>query len=81
MYLFGSISTYQSHTEAFQVCFRMSPRQERIGGVISFASQLASTVGLSAPNNISDVNIEFFESILEKISDFKNDGKGVSLCF
>ncbi|CAH8646270.1 unnamed protein product, partial [Schistosoma intercalatum] len=46
----------------------MSPRQERIAGVISFASQLASTVGLSAPNNISDVNIEFFESILEKIT-------------
>ncbi|CAH8664268.1 unnamed protein product [Schistosoma margrebowiei] len=51
----------------------MSPSQERVDNVISFASQLASTVGLSAPNSISDVNIEFCESILKKISDFEND--------
>uniref|UniRef100_A0A5K4FBE3 Centrosomal protein of 95 kDa n=1 Tax=Schistosoma mansoni TaxID=6183 RepID=A0A5K4FBE3_SCHMA len=52
----------------------MSMRRGRaVGDVLSFATQVASTVGLSAPNIISDINIEFFESMLEKISDFKND--------
>ncbi|VDO89759.1 unnamed protein product, partial [Schistosoma margrebowiei] len=38
----------------------MSPSQERVDNVISFASQLASTVGLSAPNTTLDHKLRWY---------------------
>ncbi|CAH8588900.1 unnamed protein product [Schistosoma turkestanicum] len=52
----------------------MSLRPDRsVGNVINLANQLASSVGISTLESISEINIDFFESILENISDFKSD--------
>ncbi|KAH8868549.1 Centrosomal protein of 95 kDa [Schistosoma japonicum] len=41
--------------------------------VLYYANRLASTVGISKLDKISDINIEFFERILENISDYRHD--------
>ncbi|KAK4474804.1 hypothetical protein MN116_001922, partial [Schistosoma mekongi] len=59
---------------SFQACFAMSLRYNQTeDSVLCYANRLASTIGISTLNKISDINIEFFERILENISDYKHN--------